>query len=434
MAIYDMGSAIRQPDAGNFEQGLLVGQQFAQNRRQNQARSALARLAQGDQSALPELMQADPDAGMKWQDMQRAEETRTGLQGFFKPAQADLVMPSGNPVNNALSMLAGGPSMAPQIKQTQPASFDAMGATNFLASRGDTNALKTLMEMQNPSSNDNAFGTVLYRNGEAFQLTKTPGKLISLGSGFDAPTRVIDTGSQIVVAPTRGSHEPVAVLPKDVDPSSVYSNNKQDQRLERSAELDVQTAAEKKRIEAQVGREQEVAEQVRGADAAIADLTTLENALVDLPSPAALRLESAKAFVGRADPKIQQAIGTAKVISGRMLKYVERLPGAATDKDREVFMASAGVLSNDDLPVDQRIAAARAAKEAYQRLLNKYGNQQNPGGQPGTTKPAGTSKAAAWLKSRNIRTQDDARKAVQELTRKGWSRAQIEQALDEAGL
>ena len=152
MAIYDMASAIRQPDAGNFGQGMMMGQQIAQNRRANQARSALARLAQGDQTALPELMQADPDAGMKWQDMQRAEEARKGLQGFFKPAQAELTMPTGNPIDNSLKALAGGFNLAPTIKQSRPASFDAMGATNFLASRGDANALEALMKMQNPEA------------------------------------------------------------------------------------------------------------------------------------------------------------------------------------------------------------------------------------------------------------------------------------------
>lgn len=371
MAIYDMASAIRQPDASNFGQGLTMGQQIAQNRRQNQARNALARLQQGDASALPELMQVDPEAGMKWQDMQWEEETRKGLQGFFKPATG-----ATNVVGvNSLSALAN-----PQ--PAQPASFDAAGATNYLASRGDANALDALMKMQAGGNEPEAFGSVIWKGSQPFQLTKS-GKLISLGDGFDVPTRTVDTGGQIVVMPTKGEPVAMARLNKGIDPTTAYSQTKQDQRLERGAELDVEVAAAKKRAEAAVDREKDVAEQLRGADEAIADLTTLEGALSRLPSPAALKIESAKGFFGRGDPAVQEALGQASVISGRMLKYVERLPGAATDKDRETFMASAGVLSNDSLPVQQRIAAARTAKEAYQRLLNKYGKPADQGGQAG---------------------------------------------------
>lgn len=141
MAIYDMASAIRQPDAGNFGQGLTMGQQFAQNRRQNQARNALARLQQGDQSALADLQQADPDAAMKWQDIQKANEFSQGLQGFFKPATG-----ATNVVGvNSLSALAN-----PQ--PAQPASFDAAGAMQFLASRGDKGAIELLIKQQNPEA------------------------------------------------------------------------------------------------------------------------------------------------------------------------------------------------------------------------------------------------------------------------------------------
>jgi hypothetical protein len=141
MAIYDMATAIRQPDASGFGQGLLTGQQFAQGRRQNQARNALARLAQGDQTALPDLMQADPEAGMKWQETQRAEETRTGLQGFFKPATG-----ATNVVGvNSLSALANG-------QPAQPASYDFDGAMSYAAGRGDTEKATALAQLRDKMS------------------------------------------------------------------------------------------------------------------------------------------------------------------------------------------------------------------------------------------------------------------------------------------
>lgn len=422
--IYDMATAIRQPDAGNLAQGLQIGQQFAQNRRQNQARNALARLQQGDTSAMAELQQADPDAAMKWGEFQQAEDERRQMASFFKPATA-----ATNVVGvNSLSALANG-------QPAQPASFDAAGAMQFLASRGDKGALESLVTLQNPKR-ANAFGSIIWKNGQPYQLTDTPGVLAPLGEGFDAPTQTINLDDRVVVAPKNGGGGPIATYNKGISAEAAYSQNQQNQRLERGAELDVEVAAGKRRAEAAADREKDVAEQLRGADEAIADLTTLEGALSRLPSPAALKIEAAKGFFGRGDPGVQEALGQASVISGRMLKYVERLPGAATDKDREVFMASAGVLTNEDLPVERRAAAARAAKEAYGRLIKKYG--QGNSGQPAqpSQQPTqqGIGKAALWLKSRNIKTQDDARKAVQELTRRGWTRQQIEQALDQAGL
>lgn len=161
MAIYDMASAIRQPDAGNFGQGMMMGQQIAQNRRANQARNALARLAQGDQTALPELMQADPEAGMKWQEMQRAEETRTGLQGFFKPATG-----ATNVIGvNSLAALAN-----PQ--PAQPAGYDFDGAMNYAASRGEiekATSLAALRDKMRPQS-------AKYYGGDAQEVIGQDGK------------------------------------------------------------------------------------------------------------------------------------------------------------------------------------------------------------------------------------------------------------------
>lgn len=135
--IYDMATAIRQPDAGNLFKGIQAGQQMADQRRQNQARNALARLQQGDQSAMAELQQADPDAAMKYGEYQRAEETRNGLQGFFKPATG-----ATNVVGvNSLSALANG-------QPAQPAGYDFSGAMNYAAGRGDLEQAASLAQLR----------------------------------------------------------------------------------------------------------------------------------------------------------------------------------------------------------------------------------------------------------------------------------------------
>lgn len=238
MAIYDMARAIQGPNADGLAQGLRVGQQMAERRRADTARNALARLAQGDQTALPELMQADPDAGMKWQDAQRAEETRTGLQGFFKPARADLVMPAGSPVDNALDMLAGkGPGMVPQIKQTTPASFDAMGATNFLASRGDANALELLLKAQSPDSAEFGLNPQVGINPQTgkpeFFVTNKQGKPNFLGIG-DKPQAPKVSGGWIM----GDDGTPVAPLP--MTPAQVAADSRAEEaarRADRQAEI-----------------------------------------------------------------------------------------------------------------------------------------------------------------------------------------------------
>lgn len=135
--IYDMATAIRQPDARNLAQGLQMGQQLADNRRQNQARNALARLQQGDTSAMADLQMADPDAAMKWGEMQRAEETRNGLQGFLKPATGATNVPG----INSLAALANG-------QPAQPASYDFDGAMNYAAGRGELDQAASLAQLR----------------------------------------------------------------------------------------------------------------------------------------------------------------------------------------------------------------------------------------------------------------------------------------------
>lgn len=136
MAVYEPN--IQQVDAlGSFMRGAQSGQQMADQRRQNQARNALARLQQGDTSAMADLQMADPDAAMKWGEIQRAEETRNGLKGFIKPATG-----ATNVVGvNSLAALANG-------QPAQPASYDFDGAMNYAAGRGELDQAAALAQLR----------------------------------------------------------------------------------------------------------------------------------------------------------------------------------------------------------------------------------------------------------------------------------------------
>src|SRR5574343_564297 len=208
---------------------------------------------------------------------------------------------------------------------------------------------------------------------------------------------VVNAGNERVLIGGKTGREQ-GRIPVQVDPTAIYTKGAQAQQQERGAQLDVMTEAQKEAIrlqnvgqmaeqrakgEAKAERDIEVAAKVRSAEDAISELVPLRRALSKLPSPAALRVESAKAFFGMENPKIQAALGDIQRISGRMLEYVNRLPGAATDADREIFMASSGVLNDPNTPASRKIAAADSAIQSYQRLIQKYGKgQSQPQPQP----------------------------------------------------
>jgi len=187
----------------------------------------------------------------------------------------------------------------------------------------------------------------------------------------------------------------VSDYPVAVDPSTVYSQGQQDQRQERGAVLDVASEAEKERIRLQnaaqleqerargsnaAAREEKITEEVRDAEGALATIAPLKSALSKLRSPLGMKAEAAKSWVGFGNPEIEKAQGTIRQISGAMLKYVERLPGAATEGDRVVFMASAGVLNDPNSSPSEKIAAADSAIASYERLVKKYSGGAAAGG------------------------------------------------------
>lgn len=149
----------------------------------------------------------------------------------------------------------------------------------------------------------------------------------------------------------------------------------QNWQMDDNAQAGQAYAVEGAKVSGRLGAEKQAdyAEKGDKASDALTELDALTGALGKLSSPLYTKYQNVAGFLGGGDPEYQAALGEVDRASGRMLAYVERLPGAATDGDRDIFMASAGVLRNPNLPVAQRIAAAESAKASFRRLVEKYG-------------------------------------------------------------
>jgi len=353
MAIYEPN--IQQVDAlGSFMRGAQSGQQMQDMRRQNQARNALARLQQGDTSAMADLQNADPDAAMKWGEMQQKKDIDSRLASFFKPATG-----ATNVVGvNSLSALANG-------QPAQPASFDAMGATQFMASRGDKGAIEALFKAQHGGGPE-AFGSVIWKGSKPFQLTKTGG-LIPLGDGFDVPTRTIDTGNGIVVVPTKGAPVPVASFGKSIDPSTVYTNSQQNLRQERGAQLDVQTAGAKKEIEANVALKTDKNKKASGANTVLGFLDEAD-ALLDKATGSwgGTGVDTVAAAFGESTTGAK-ANARLKVLQANLMLSQPRMEGPQSDADVKLYREAAASLGDSTVPVETRREALKTVREMQRK-------------------------------------------------------------------
>ena len=280
------------------------------------------------------------------------------------------------------------PGRQPTIEDMQAASIDAM----FRA--GDIQgAFEAMKQISATGQYGNSLAAAVDDQGNLVYVQPGGPSGARVIHGIRPPEgmTVVNAGNERVLIGGKTGREQ-GRIPVQVDPTAIYAQGAQARRQERGAQLDVMTEAQKEAIrlqnvgqmaeqkakgEAKAERDIEVAAKVRSAEDAISELVPLRKALSKLPSPAALKVESAKAFFGMENPSIQAALGDVQRISGRMLEYINRLPGAATDKDREVFMASAGVLNDPNTPASRKIAAADSAIQSYQRLIQKYGKGQS---------------------------------------------------------
>lgn len=355
--------------------------------RQKQQSSALQqRLAELKTSREADLMERRQRAGRRvYSQIQQAEQGQ--------PAQFEPVPMNQGPVINQPAygeMRETSPAVAP--REMTPEEIQQQMARALFAEGDYEGAFEAMKQMRTAGQYGNSLATGVDENGNLVfvQPGGPSGARIVQGVRPPEGVTVVNTGNERVLIGGKTGREQ-ARIPVQVDPTSIYTQGAQAQRQERGAQLDVTTEAQKEAIrlrnaapmaefkakgEAKAARDIDIESSVRNAEDAIAELVPLKAALSKLPSPAALRIEGIKAFVGRENKETQAALGEIQRIAGRMLEYVKKLPGAATDADREIFMASAGVLNDPNTPASRKIAAADSAIQSYQRLIKKYGKGQ----------------------------------------------------------
>lgn len=145
-------------------------------------------------------------------------------------------------------------------------------------------------------------------------------------------------------------------------------------------EPDIAAAIEKAKLGA--AREQDLEVGADRAETAVGILSGLESALTGLPSPARIKAEGAKAFIGLGDEQILAKLGRVRALSGQMIAYVEKLPGAATDREFPFFMASAGVVADDSEPQQVRLAAAQEARKYFENIIKRQEKRKSSQGKP----------------------------------------------------
>lgn len=154
-------------------------------------------------------------------------------------------------------------------------------------------------------------------------------------------------------------------------------------------EPDIAAAVEKAKLGAT--REQDLEVGAERAETAVGILSGLESALTGLPSPARIKAEGAKAFIGLGDDQILAKLGRVRALSGQMIAYVEKLPGAATDREFPFFMASAGVVADDSEPQPVRLAAVQEARKYFENIIKRQEKRKSSQGSPApaAAKPSG---------------------------------------------
>lgn len=129
------------------------------------------------------------------------------------------------------------------------------------------------------------------------------------------------------------------------------------------------------------------------APTALKLMADMDNALQDQPESAFGRgMQSGLGFFGYGDQRQQAGMSVADTAGAQLMAYAEKLPGPASDADRQDFKASVGILASSVATREQKRAALAQAKKSFERLVQKYGSQgqSQQGGFP-TTDPLSKS-------------------------------------------
>ena len=152
-----------------FINGVMAGREQADISRRNKALDALQRIYSGDQSAMADLMAADPEAG-------RTVETQIGAAKFVKPAGPEVEL--AGPVR---------PGVDEPLTTRTPASVDTEGLTVYLASRGDSGALKALLEKAGPQASKWLGSTVTDKEGKVWGVNEQGWQQLPFEAKPEAP-------------------------------------------------------------------------------------------------------------------------------------------------------------------------------------------------------------------------------------------------------
>lgn len=162
-----------------------------------------------------------------------------------------------------------------------------------------------------------------------------------------------------------------------------------------------EVAANVAKIEAEKNRAKVVGTQqgekaVQGiinAPTALNLMDDMDKALQAQPESAFGRgVQSGLGFFGYGDAGKQAGMSVADTAGAQLMAYAEKLPGPASDADRQDFKASVGILASSVATRDQKRAALAQARKSFERLVQKYGSQgQSQQGVFPTTDPLSKS-------------------------------------------
>lgn len=156
-----------------------------------------------------------------------------------------------------------------------------------------------------------------------------------------------------------------------------------------------EVAANVARIEAEKNRAKVVGTQqgekavqgVMNAPTALNLMDDMDKGLQAQPESAFGRgVQSGLGFFGYGDSEKQAGMSVADTAGAQLMAYAEKLPGPASDADRQDFKASVGILASSVATRDQKRAALAQARKSFERLVQKYGSegQSQNGGFPKT--------------------------------------------------
>ena len=99
-------------------------------------------------------------------------------------------------------------------------------------------------------------------------------------------------------------------------------------------------------------------------------------------------IETVLGVVGAGNEVEQNAMADAENIGASIVTYAQKQPGPSSDKDVQNYMTQVGILGNKLATREQRLSAARSAKESYLRVVQKYGTNWKPSKQSQPSKTA----------------------------------------------